>query len=911
MGKVLLLGWDAADWQVINPLLDRAEMPHLARLVERGVMGDLSTLEPVLSPMLWNSIATGKRADKHGILGFIEPDPHTGNVRPVLSSSRRCKALWNILAQSGRRVHALNWFASHPAEPLPGGVVVAETYARECHRPGGKPLMAPGMVHPPRLDATMDELRFRAEEVDEETVALFVPRAAEIDMANAKSLAVIVRQIAEMLTIHNAATYLAEHEPWDFMAVYQGAIDHFSHAFMQFHPPRQEWVAEKEFALYHDVVNSAYRFHDLMLGRLVELAGPETTILLVSDHGFHSGAGRTPEVIRVHAGPAAQHRPHGIFVMAGPGVRSDERIYGAGLLDIAPTVLTLFGLPVGMDMEGRVLAEAFTKTPEIRTVPTWESIPGESGSHATDAQMDQEDAQAMLQQFVALGYIEPPSPDKAKAIVDAVREQKWNLARVHLSVGRVTEAAPLLEEIVAASPERGDYAALLAHCQARLGLFDEAQRTLDTMLAEHRTMPAARAVLGQLARVQGQPAAALEHLLVAAQAPDAPADIYLALARTYTALHRWEDAARSYARMIEVDPSEGLAHQGLAFVLLRLRRWEEAAASALSAVGCQFYLPLSHYYLGCALVRLGIEDRAIQAFEVALAQRPPVWQAHRWLANLLERVPARRAEAEQHRQAWHAARRQAAELEREQRTRSEAVRDRSKHQEQSPPLRTVPSPSPAVIAGVSSPEPAPTRSLRVPLHGDSLDLLLVSGLPRSGTSMMMQILAAGGWSLLTDGERRQDEDNPEGYYEWEPAKQLRNHPELIRQADGMVLKAVSLLLPTLPGEHRYRIIFMVRPVEQVAESQARMIARRKGSIDVAAGRELMIKRLRKHLDWTREYLRHTSNFEVLEVDYPGLVADPAVWMPKIARFAGRADLGPQPLNAMLRCVRAELYRNRR
>ena len=75
--KVLLIGWDAADWKVINPLLDAGKMPNLARLVEQGVIGNLATLQPVLSPMLWTSIATGKRAYKHGIHGFSEPDPLT------------------------------------------------------------------------------------------------------------------------------------------------------------------------------------------------------------------------------------------------------------------------------------------------------------------------------------------------------------------------------------------------------------------------------------------------------------------------------------------------------------------------------------------------------------------------------------------------------------------------------------------------------------------------------------------------------------------------------------------------------------------------------------------------------------------------------------------------------------------
>ena len=112
--KVLLIGWDAADWDVINPLMDRGEMPNLESLVNTGVMGNLSTLYPELSPMLWTSIATGKRAFKHGIHGFTEPDPLGNGVRPVTNLSRKTKALWNILCQNGKKCNVVGWWPSHP-----------------------------------------------------------------------------------------------------------------------------------------------------------------------------------------------------------------------------------------------------------------------------------------------------------------------------------------------------------------------------------------------------------------------------------------------------------------------------------------------------------------------------------------------------------------------------------------------------------------------------------------------------------------------------------------------------------------------------------------------------------------------------------------------------------------------------
>ncbi|HKK30392.1 MAG TPA: alkaline phosphatase family protein, partial [Alphaproteobacteria bacterium] len=125
--KVLLIGWDAADWKVAAPMMDAGEMPNLAKLVSSGVMGNMATLFPVLSPMLWTSIATGKRAHKHGIHGFSEPDPQSGGVRPITNLSRKVKAVWNILNQNGLKSNVVGWWPSNPVEPI-DGVMVSNLY---------------------------------------------------------------------------------------------------------------------------------------------------------------------------------------------------------------------------------------------------------------------------------------------------------------------------------------------------------------------------------------------------------------------------------------------------------------------------------------------------------------------------------------------------------------------------------------------------------------------------------------------------------------------------------------------------------------------------------------------------------------------------------------------------------------
>jgi hypothetical protein len=137
-------------------------------------------------------------------------------------------------------------------------------------------------VHPQRLAGPLAEFRIRPEQLTAEQLLPFVPRAAEIDQDKDKRLFSVAKILAETATVHGAATALMQLEPWDFMAVYFDAIDHFGHGFMKYHPPRQAWIDAHSFELYKDVVAGAYRFHDMMLGTYMQLAGPDTNILICS-----------------------------------------------------------------------------------------------------------------------------------------------------------------------------------------------------------------------------------------------------------------------------------------------------------------------------------------------------------------------------------------------------------------------------------------------------------------------------------------------------------------------------------------------------------------------------------------------------------------------------------------------------
>jgi len=223
-----------------------------------------------------------------------------------------------------------------------------------------------------------------------------------------------------------------EAEPWDFMAIYYTAIDHFAHGFMPYHPPQMPYVTDEDFEMYKGVMTAAYRFHDMMLERLLQLSGDDTTVVICSDHGFQSG----------------EFRPHGMprEPMGPGGVAS----------------------PIRNVSSQRPREEP----PEIETIPSWDDVEGDHGMHSGEEEsMSDMDSEELLKQFVALGYVDDQGGDKAKQFKSAEMEGKYNLAGCLMWQGRYEEARLLLEELLFLTPWETRFIIQLADCYFRAGYF--------------------------------------------------------------------------------------------------------------------------------------------------------------------------------------------------------------------------------------------------------------------------------------------------------------------------------------------------------------------------------------------------------------------------------------------------------
>ncbi|CAA0079525.1 Beta-barrel assembly-enhancing protease [Halioglobus japonicus] len=935
--KVLIIGWDGADWKVASPLMDAGKMPHLKRFVDEGVMGNLSTLYPILSPMLWTSIATGKRAHKHGIYGFIEPDPNNGAVRPITNLGRKCKAIWNILNQSGYRSNVVGWWPSHPAEPING--VMVSNHFQASTAPADKPWpMKAGTVHPPDLIAQLAKFRVHPGEIQGEQLLPFVPNAANVDQNEDGRLQGLAKIIAETAGVQAAATAIMQHEPWDFMAVYFDAIDHFCHGFMKYHPPREKWVDEKDFEMYNNVINMAYQFHDVMLGAMMELIDDDTTVIIVSDHGFHPDHLRPKMIGNEPAGPADEHRQFGIVAMHGPDIKQDELIFGASLLDITPTVLSLFGLPVGQDMDGKALTSAFVTDPGVSFVESWENLEGEDGRHPPDAQVDSIDAHESLQQLIDLGYIDEIDEDKDTAAVNAKRELRYNLARDYFDARKIPEAAKEFEALWEECPEESRFGVKLFTSWLIAGNTDKAEETLNRLyeqkkaaaqearnqlkaLKEARELESEREPISELTGdpeelekrkrdsltmrklvrqsqinpnafsyfrgcllyAQGKFEEALQTLKNAehVQVYNQPS-LKMKMGECYLALRMFTEARQLFQDILDIDPISPDAQLGFAQCELGEKQPRKAYQSASSALGLVYHNPKAHYIAARAMCELGRLEKAIDHLQTAIAQSPGFPDGHRLLEAIYEKQGKHESALAQRLLA------ESAQQRLDERKAGTAVPEEKDE-----------------LAGFAMEESIGIGSFEGKHAAAENPLIIVSGLPRSGTSMMMQMLSAGGVDICVDDKRPADESNPKGYFEFEPVKKLDASSEWIKDAGGKAVKIVAQLLPRVPRARPKRVIFMARPLTEIVSSQSRMLDRlgRKGA---SLSEQQLAATYKKQVESVSRTLSEHDKLAAITIDYAASISDPQATARRVNAFLG----GNLDENAMAAVIDSALYRER-
>jgi tetratricopeptide (TPR) repeat protein len=315
----------------------------------------------------------------------------------------------------------------------------------------------------------------------------------------------------------------------------------------------------------------------------------------MSDHGFHPDDMRLNIIPREPAGPAAEHRQFGIFAAKGLGIKQGQRVFGTNLLDICPTLLHLFGLPMGEDMDGKVIIGMFENSPNLLTkIPSWDNVIGDHGMHLPDRQISVNDSKSALQQLVALGYIEQPDADQSAALEQTARELDYNLSQSYLEGGIYTEAVTILERLYEKWPLEHRFGFKLATCYQSQNRPVEL-RKLVNIIIERRTKEGEEA-LAELIALQppDEAAAKLELACIEALSDEEKKKFYhqrrelIGKSRPNLFSLRYLEATADFSekkyeaaleKLTELDQDFGSRRNALVLcgeILQRLKRWNES-----------------------------------------------------------------------------------------------------------------------------------------------------------------------------------------------------------------------------------------------------------------------------------------------------------------------------------------------
>lgn len=478
-GRVLLLGLDGLDPDEVSRLVAEGRLPNFAKLAGRGAVGRATSLRPYLSPLLWTTIATGRKPLDHGITSFTVVDPATGIEVPMPSTARKVKAVWNIASDAGRKAGVVGWWATWPPEPVNGFVVSDRVAYHFLSRaaPGGATALA-GAVWPPELAGRVEGLVRRPSDIGRDELLPFadVPEdELERPLDFREDVSHVRWALAAAESTRAIGLELWETQAPDVLLLYVEAPDTISHLFGHLHrrPGLSGELAEQA-RRWSGAVEAAYAWSDRLVGEAlsaVDKAGPDATLVVVSDHGFALGVlPDDPAVTRdPHRASEAYHRPEAFLAFAGGRVRPSARIGSASLLDVAPTVLALLGLPASREMPGRVLSEAFEGLSELGRVASYGAAKPVTAPRPVSADPE---AKAAVDHLRNLGYLGGPAAVKADR----------NLAALHLEEGHYREAAAIYAQLAAQDPEdvasRSGLAMALAGAGRYADALTEAARVL-------------------------------------------------------------------------------------------------------------------------------------------------------------------------------------------------------------------------------------------------------------------------------------------------------------------------------------------------------------------------------------------------------------------------------------------------
>ncbi|MEO8191125.1 MAG: alkaline phosphatase family protein [Acidobacteriota bacterium] len=613
--RVLLIGIDGADPRIIDRLIAAKKLPTFQRLKREGAFGPLRSQEPLLSPVVWTSIATGRLAQDHGVLDFVEIGAD-GKPIPITSLRRKVAALWNVAGQFGRSSGFVGWYGSYPAEKVAGFEVSDRLGFHQVRSASA----VSGATFPAELAGEIKS-RFGAPVPDVAATRrrFLSDPASRMSSDGAARLEQLAKIYATSEFYRKLLPFLQSRHRVDLLAVYFEGIDACGHLFMEDAAPRRPDVSPDDFRAFSGAVDRYYEYQDEVLADLLRLEGPSTVTLVVSDHGFKEGDARPRTSGRADTGLAPLwHRIDGVIFVHGKSVRSGARVERAGILDVAPTVLRLLDAPLSRELPGHPVADAFAPG-ALGIAPP--SVAAYAVPKREKNQPIASDPEA-VEKLMALGYLAGGGKAMAHDAEGRTASSYVNegQARTHTgdwqgalrAFGRASELDPRAVNALAPAAaiyiqhRQYDQASVLlgraakvapgnlwvliqrAFLNFRTGRLAEAIKDFEAAKKLDDRLPGVHLLGARLENARGESARALQELEEAESLADANemrAEIFTLRAEIQIALRRYPDAEESLQRAAALVPDSQLAASrgSLAFArgdFAGAQRWFREGAAA-------------------------------------------------------------------------------------------------------------------------------------------------------------------------------------------------------------------------------------------------------------------------------------------------------------------------------------------
>lgn len=613
--RVLLIGWDGADSRTLLDLLHAGRLTHTSSLLARGTQLELSIPRPTIAPAAWTTLSTGTPPHEHGILHSHVPSHDASRIEPVTSRHRCRPAIWSILGRYGLQSNVVGWPLTFPAERI-AGVCVAD-FSSAAVGSLNREVWAKAAVYPNELYSALMSQRVTPAHLDDITVTQLLTRSA-MGLQQLPQLTAACRSIlADAATRFRMLRWCLAERSWDFSACVfpgLGRIHELANWLIGVNPQATETA--------RDLVAGCYEHHDLLLGQLIPQVGGDTHVLAVA---LPTATG--------NAGPST-----GIAVVRGPGVLSSTALARRSILDIAPTVLRMLGIPPAADVRGRPWSDLFIDD----AVPSSADLPAPPIDHSK-CDIDSEVATIetttiptddSVKHLVQLGYVDPSAAAEGEAVRNCRWSTKLHLALSQIDSGELEAAIVELRELLDEFPDSHRVRAQLAECLFHTGRRAEAREQIEWLRLHGNEQPQVYYLLAAVEFADRNLPAALEELQGTRRGAIRLPVADLLEGKILLRQRDFEASRRAYHSAVNDSITSPEAHAGLAAIELHTHAPEAAADNSLNALALDMRCGRAHYCLAVALTQLGRHQEALQAFESWAAVEPMAAAPYRWMARV-------------------------------------------------------------------------------------------------------------------------------------------------------------------------------------------------------------------------------------------------------------------------------------